>query len=123
VHRREFEGARRADDEDDCENDFPRQPTARASKCQGGSSGGMHDLTDDDDRPPVVAVSDMADHEHRHDDWQELHQSQETEIKRAVRQGVKLPPDCDHLHLVGGSREYARPPEEGEGAMVQQSEG
>ena len=99
----------------------PRQPAARASQRQGGSGIGMHNLTDDYDPPPVITVRDMANYEHRHDDRQELHQAQEPKIERAIRQGVKLPPDCDHLHLVGSSREHARPPEEGKGAMVQQS--
>jgi hypothetical protein len=70
---------------------------------------GAHDLRQLANAQDAAAVGDrrLARHQAQHDRRQELSESDESQIERAMRQIVDLPADRDPLHLHRDHRSHA----------------
>jgi hypothetical protein len=76
-------------------------------------------LAETQDRPAVVAVGDLADHQRERKARNELRQAHQSQIERAAGELIDLPADRHRLHLKGDGGSDARPPEQREGRMAQ----
>lgn len=101
MQRREFEGAGRADDEDEKQNGFPAHPMDRHGYRQAEQRKAFGPLSQRDDFSTVVPVGGMADVEDKQERGDELHKPHQPEIERVAGQVVDVPADGDSGHLVG----------------------
>ena len=96
-----LEGAGRAGDEHDGQQRFPRHPAARGAERQRRAGKPGDELADADDAAAVVAVGDMARHQHEQRGRHKLGQSDQPEVERIAGQVVHLPGHRHRLHLQG----------------------
>jgi len=71
----------------------------------------LHRLAGSYDGAAVIAVGDMARHQHQRQRGKELHQADQTEIECTAGQGIDLPADGDRQHLIRHRCGDAREPE------------
>ena len=100
-------------------DEFLGHPTGGGPDRQRRRSQPFHGLADLQQPPAVVAVGDLARHQHEGGRRQELDEADQTEVEGAAGERVQLPGHryAQHLEAHGGAG--ARGPIEREGAVAQ----